>query len=131
MNTDHTLASDESKEFCDVLFAKLSELIPNLQRMSSKRWCGLFQQGRSRFTYVNHRKRLSRVEVWCLGNPADLKKHSKLDIEERQPTTGGFGKLYQARFFIDAHSQIENAVQTLYRVSFPNSQFKPIAVRKS
>jgi hypothetical protein len=121
MDTDHFIASKESREYCDILFSKLNKLIPNLQRSQSKEWCGFFKQGRSRFAYINHRKRLSRVEVWFLGDTSTLQKSNGLQVEERQPTTGGFGKQYQARFFIDAPSQIDEAVKILYEISYQKS----------
>jgi len=121
MIPDHLLAGKKSKEFCDFLFSKLKELIPNLQRKQSKEWCGFYEQGRSQFAFINHRKRLCRIEVWCLGDPVNLKRSNKLCVEERKPSTGGFARLYQARFFIDDPSQIDEAVQILYGVSYPIS----------
>jgi hypothetical protein len=121
MDTGHSLASEKSKELCDLLFSKLKKLIPDLQISPSKRWCGFFKKGLSRFAFVNHRKRLSRIEVWCLGDPEVLQKNARLHVEERKATTGGFGILYQARFFVDAPSQIDEAVHILFEISYPKS----------
>ena len=121
MDDGHTFASEKSKELCNILFSKLKKLIPDLQRKQSKRWCGFFKKGRSRFAYVNHRKRLSRIEVWCLGDPVELQKNEGIHIEERKETTGGFAILYKARFFVDEPSQIDDAAHILFEVSYPKS----------
>jgi len=116
--SDHEEACDESKALCDRLFECLSQRIPNLNRVETIRWCGLYQQGRNRFVYVNHRKRMSRIEVWCLGDPAELQSITTLNVEHRQPTTGGWGELFQSRFFVDHLSEIDPACELLYQVSY-------------
>ena len=72
--TGHAQAALESKALCDLLFSSLAKTVPRLSRSESERWCALYREDERRFAYVNHRKRLSRVEVWCLGDPSDLRR---------------------------------------------------------
>lgn len=119
--SDHDDACEESRNFCDGLYQCLSKKIPNLNKKETLRWCGLYQKGKKRFVYINHRKRMFRIEVWCLGDPTELQRYTTLNIEPRKPTTGGFGKLFQARFFIDHLSEIDSACELLYQVSYRTS----------
>lgn len=64
---------------------------------------------------------MSRIEVWCLGNPTTLQNNTHLKVEPRQPTTAGWGKDFQARFFIDSPSDVESASKVLYTISYPLS----------
>src|SRR3990172_7049038 len=96
----HNQASDESRRMCLELYELLSKSISNLERTESQQWCGLAQSGRSKFAYINHRKRMSRIEIWCMGDPADLQRHTRLKVQKRRPTTGGFGKRIQRVFLL-------------------------------
>jgi len=116
--SDHMEASEESKSLCDKLYERLSKRISNLQRVETQRWCGLYQPNRNRFAYINHRKRMHRIEVWCLGDPTELQRNTTLNVKPRQPTTGGFSALFQARFFVDHPSEIETACDLLYQISY-------------
>lgn len=116
--SDHTEACQESKALCDKLYEHLSRRIPNLKRAQTTRWCGLYQSDKTRFGYINHRKNMSRIEVWCLGDPAELQSNSSLKIIPREETRGGWGKGFQARFFVDDTSQIDPACDVMYQVSY-------------
>lgn len=120
MNHHHS-AAEISRRMCEHLQSTLSSRIPNLIRSESTQWCGLSQAGRNRFAYVNHRKRMYRIEVWCMGDPAQLQLHTRLNVQTRQPTTGGFGERFQARVFVDSNDYIEEIAEMLFRVSFPLS----------
>ena len=117
----HEQACEDSRLLCDKLYQCLSRRISHLRCVETQRWCALYQRGRKRFAYLNHRKRLSRVEVWCLGDPATLQEDGNLTVRPRQQTTGGFGKAFQARFFLNNPSQINSACELLHRVSFTRS----------
>lgn len=71
----HSEASYGSQHLCQKLFDNLAISIPRLKRQQTKRWCALFEPGRNRFAYVSHRKRLSRIEVWCSGDVDKLTKY--------------------------------------------------------
>ena len=116
--SDHTDCSPESRSLCDALFSGLRGRIPQLNRSQSLRWCAFFSSARNRFAYINHRKRMSRIQIWCLGEPAVLISATNLLVELRTPTTGGFAKQFQAKFFLDDILDIDAAVQLLYDVSF-------------
>lgn len=114
----HSESCDESRDLCDALFQRLSRRIEHLQRSQSMRWCGFFEEGRKRFAYVNHRKRMTRIEVWCMGEPDDLVKLSHLPIKPRTATSGEFGQDFQARFFVNNLSEIDSAAELLGLVSY-------------
>jgi len=116
--SDHAEASPDSKAICDRLFGGLSSRILNLRRVESQRWCGVYQDGRRRFAYVNHRKGMSRIEIWCLGEPEELQKRTGLTINPRNPTTGGFGAAFSSHFFVDGFADADAACDVLFAVSF-------------
>ena len=119
--SDHSESCDESRALCDALFRGLSQKISDLQASRSMRWCGFFQSGRKRFAYINHRKTMARIEVWCLGEPGELAANPSLAVVPRTPTSGGFGEQFQARFLADGPSEIDAAIELLYRLSYPLS----------
>ena len=103
---------------CDELFLQLRTKITDLQRASSLRWCGFFQQGKKRFAFVSHRRRNERLEIWFLGEAESLDAYPSLNIRQRTPTSGGFGKDFKSRFYLDDTSQLEEAVDLLFNVSY-------------
>ena len=115
--SDHTDCCSESRGLCEALFNGLRGRIVDLTRSESTRWCGFFQLKRNRFCYINHHKTMSRTEVWCLGELSNLVSFTPMPVNPRTATSGGFGKQYQARFFIDELSQIDGAVEVLYQES--------------
>lgn len=115
--TDHSNSCNASSKLCDQLFELLARSIPKLRRSQSMRWCGLFQEGKKRFAYIEHRKTMQRIEVWCLGDPVELNEKSSIAVYSRKPTTSGFAN-FQARFFVDSPSDINDAFQILYEVSY-------------
>jgi hypothetical protein len=117
----HSESCKESSILCDQLFHVLNQKIKNLQKSQSVRWCGFFEKGKKRFAYINHRKTQAKIEIWCLGNPDELMEKSTFSIIKRVPTSGGFGRDFQARFFIESSYEIEAVAQLLYSVSYPES----------
>lgn len=115
--SDHTESCSQSQDLCDALFAQLVRKIPHLQRSQSARWCALFEDGRKRFAYVTHRKRMNRIEVWCLGEFEQLEEHSDLPVKPRTPTTSGW-RGFGGRIFVDDISQIDAAAELLCQVSY-------------
>ena len=65
---------------------------------------------------------MSRIEVWFLGMPEELSDYSELGFELRSPTTGGFGRQFQARVFLDGASQVEPLADLLVNVSYQLSR---------
>ena len=61
---------------------------------------------------------MSRIEVWFLGKPEELSDYSALGFELRNPTTGGFGRQFQARVFVDSASQVAPLAELLFNVSY-------------
>jgi hypothetical protein len=116
--SNHTEACRILSILCESLYKSLATRIPKLQRVETKSWCSLFSEGKKRFAYINHRKNMERIEIWCLGDPAELQKNSQFNIEIRQPTTGGFGASFKSRFFLDNISQINNACEILSTISY-------------
>ncbi len=116
--SDHTESLSSSADLCDALYTGLAKRIPNLKRSQSYRWCAFFQEGSPRFAYVSHRKKSSRIEVWCRGEFEVLAARSPLTFHPRKPTSGGFGREFEARFFVDDAAQLPAAIQILYDVSY-------------
>ena len=117
----HNRASDESRWMCEKLEAILASKIQHLIRSESQQWCGLSQQGKSVFAYVNHRRRMKRIEIWIMGDPEKLQRHTTLTVQKRLPTTGGFGARFQSRVFIDSRDHLDEIANMLCVVSFPLS----------
>ena len=117
----HESASEQSRYMCEELERLLTRKIANLVRSEAVQWCSLSQPGRSKFAYINHRKRMERVEIWCMGDPEDLQRHTTLRVQKRKPTSGGFGDRYQARVFVDSPTHLEDVANMLLIVSFPIS----------
>lgn len=113
----HYEASEQSRMFCEKLFEKLSLKIPNLKRSESQNWCGLNQINGPRFAYINHKKRLPRIEVWCTGDPEKLKKFDKLEVRLRDDIRGSWEERFPGRFIIENENQLDDAVILLITIS--------------
>ncbi len=122
--SDHSEACQECKTLCDELYDHLSKRIPNLERVQTIRWCAVYQSERTRFAYICHRKKMSRIEVWCLGDLLELQRNTPLKIIPRKETRGGWGEGFQARFFLTDSSQIDYACDLMYQVSYRLSKEK-------
>lgn len=119
---DHDESFIASASLCDTLFQELSKRIDDLQREKRQRWCCLFQLGHKRFAYVSHRKKSARLEIWFIGEVSASEQYPDLEIKWRTPTSGGFGQAFKARFYLDHLSQVQNAVDLLYHVSYSASK---------
>jgi hypothetical protein len=117
----HSQASYESQHLCDKLFEKLIEYIPHMEVKRTKQWCALFVPGRNRFAYVSHRKRLSRIEIWCAGDVDELTSFRDLHVIPREEIRGGWEERFPARFTIDHDSDIPAACDLLFNVSYKAS----------
>jgi hypothetical protein len=106
---------------CETLERILAMRIPNLIRTESEKWCGLDQFVRSEYAYINYCKRPRRIEIEYRGNPEKLQSHTKLVVQTRQLTTGGFSDRYEARVFVDSATYLEEVASMLFLVSFPSS----------
>ena len=116
--TAHSEASDGSQYLCQELYEGLLKLIPELQRKQTKQWCAFFEQGKKRFAYVSHRKRMSRIEIWCAGDVDVLVSYSNLDVIPRDEIKSGWEEKFPARFVIDDSSDIPSACDLLFNVSY-------------
>lgn len=120
-NHSHHICSHGSRTLCESLSARLGDSIPSLQRSESKQWCGLYQDGRSRFAYISHQKNGSGITVWCLGEPEELidaTKGSRLHIRPRAVSKGGWDKTFKCRFTVQVTSELDAAVDVLTNVSY-------------
>jgi hypothetical protein len=121
----HSEASPDSARLCDNLFAELGNLIPNLQRNPTKRSCGIWQAGRTRFAYVYHSKTESQIEIWCRGRKSDLLRNDPgLGVHARENPRPGWEESFPARFRINRSEQIRVAAKYLRDISFRASSFK-------
>lgn len=114
---DHDGASSGSQSLCDDLFRALNARIGDLQRVKTNRVCGFYQPKQKRFAYVYHRKTEDKLEVWFSGKVPNSEDYPHLPIRPRTPSTGGFGRDFQARFYLESPSQLHDAVALLYQVS--------------
>ena len=117
----HSEASYGSQHLCEKLFQKLLDHIPQLEIKQTKQWCALFVPGKNRFAYVSHRKRLSRIEVWCAGDVDELTSFSRLNVMPREEIKGGWEERFPARFIIDDGSDISAACDLLVNISYKAS----------
>lgn len=118
----HERASNESKDFCDKLFAALQKSIPKLQRSHTTGGCGLYQEGRTRFAYIYHRSKASNVDVYCLGNVDYLTQRcTELAVKARDTQSQGWATRFPAHFVLSSAGQIPAAVTLLADVSFAAS----------
>jgi hypothetical protein len=107
---------------CVQLFEALRQRIDGLQCRKVKTWCCYFALGRrKRFAYVTHRVRTGRLEVWALGEIQDTSVFPNLDIRPRMPTEGTWGTNYPTKFSVRDQSQVRDAVEFLFSVSYPLS----------
>ncbi len=119
MKNAHQQASEESQDLCDALFGQLEARIPDLRRDNLQKWCGFYQENHNRFAYINHRKTMSMIEVWCTGDPSELAaKAQSLQIKPRDIIRTGWEKRFQCRFFVSSLDQINEAAAILYQVSY-------------
>ena len=120
-NYSHHTCSRGSRSLCEALFTRLRDSIPSLQRAESQQWCGLYQDGRSRFAYISHQKSGSAITVWCLAEPEELidaTKDSHLHIRPRAISKGGWDKTFKCRFTLQDASELNAAVDVLTNVSY-------------
>ena len=69
-----------------------------------------------------HRKKLSKIDIWCLGEATDYSV-ADLQVKQRKPTSGGFGKSFGCHVFVDS-SNIKSACDAMVQVSYPLSLIK-------
>ena len=120
-NHSHQICSHGSRLLCEALFKRLGDSIPSLQRSESQQWCGLYQDGGSRFAYISHQKSGSAITVWCLGEPGELinaAEGSHLYIRPRAISKGGWDKTFKCRFTLQDTSELHAAVDVLTDVSY-------------
>lgn len=117
----HSAACQESTKLCDTLFDELARRIPELKRVSNKQWCSIFRLGKKRFAYVTHFKTSDRIQIWCRGEPAELRAEKAIRYEERQPTESGWGTTFRGRFDISQPAAIADAADVLIRHSYSRS----------
>ena len=115
--SNHNEAGTASQDLCEGLANRLARRIPNFQVAQSTKWCGFYAEGKKRFAYVNHRKQMGRIEVWCLGELDALAMYPNIEVKPRNPSTGGFIN-FQARFFLNDQSLLDEAADLLYRVAY-------------
>jgi len=119
-NYSHHICSPVSRSLCEALSTSLGDSIPNLKRAESQQWCGLYQDGRSRFAYISHQKSGPAITVWCLGEPEELidaTEGSHLHIRPRAISRGGWDKTFKCRFRLQDASELNAAVGVLTNVS--------------
>jgi hypothetical protein len=119
----HSEASSGSQDLCQKLYELLSKCIPGLHCKQTKRWCALFKEGSKRFAYINHRKKMKKIEVWCSGDVDELSAHSGIHIIPRDKMRGGWEEGFPARIIIEDDSDIIHACDLLFNVSFRSSQY--------
>jgi hypothetical protein len=119
--SDHSEASYESQQLCEKLFKRLLVYIPQIESKRTKQWCTLFVPGGNRFAYVSHRKRLSRIEIWCAGDVDELTSFSALDVIPREKIKGGWEERFPARFIVDDEADIPAACDLLFNISYKTS----------
>jgi hypothetical protein len=111
-----------SQRLCDELCRLIAKAVPGLERAQVKNWCGLYEPGRSRFAYVNHRRRVPGLEIWCRGDTVALKKQPGIVFRERAVIPdGGWPKIFSGRFEIAAPDDLLAAANCLARVAYPAS----------
>lgn len=114
----HVEACESSKDLCDKLYECLLRRIPNLRRIEGENYCALYQNNRKKFAYIRHRKKMFRIQIWPLGNPHELQKYTTLTIRPRKSLTPGWAESFTCSFFVDDVSEIDEACEPLYKVSF-------------
>ena len=121
----HSQASNESQRLCDKLFEALGNLISNLQRNPTKGSCGIWQTGKTRFTYVYHSKSMSQIEIWCRGDMTELLKNDPgLRVQGREKPKQGWAESFPVRFRVYRQDQIQLAARYLKDNSFRSSSLK-------
>ena len=117
----HSEASSQSWSLCDQLFAALGHRIPDLQRSESKRWCGFYRRGHSRFAYISHFKSRSRIQVWPRGQAPDWARERGVSYNQRHSIESGWATNFQGRFDVGHAAEIAVASDALYRLSYPET----------
>lgn len=120
MATGHAHANYESNKLCDYLNIYLSKKIPGLERKQSEGWCGFSSAGRIAFAYIDHRKKMPKIDIWCLGDITAFSGYTNLQAQTRNTTRGGFGTSFKCHFFVD-NVNIVTASEALLQVSYPLS----------
>jgi hypothetical protein len=117
----HSVACQGSTALCDALLQELQHRIPGVERTSGEQWCSVFRVGKKRLAYVTHFKTSDRVQIWCRGEPAELRAEPAVSYEERQPTDSGWGSTFKGRFDISDAESIPGAADVLFRHSYSRS----------
>src|SRR5690606_15114764 len=117
--SSHFDAGHDSKRFCQMLYRNLAAKIPNMEREETEQWCSLRASGGNKFAWISHRKRMSRIEIWCAGDVQDLMRHSKIEVHPRGKIKRGWERKFPARIFVDEEADVSLAADLLYRVSHP------------
>lgn len=61
---------------------------------------------------------MNRIEVWCKGDPNELRRVSRLPFQERTATTGGFGAQFESRVFLDSLDEVGPATTAVFEVAY-------------
>ncbi len=109
----HDACHRGSASVCDGLFEALRQRIPGLSRHQTETWCAFYPPERPCFVQITHRKRQPRLDVWFLSDGPGPPQCPGLEIRERAPTSGGFGKNFKWHFFLDDARMVQRVSRFL------------------
>lgn len=111
MPDDHRSACNKSAALCDELFRELKSRLKGIPIRRSARYCCF---GNPRFAWINHRKKTSRIDVWCIGESQILEDRARakgLDFARKHSVFG------DGRFVLTKHTDISDLADILIEVS--------------
>jgi hypothetical protein len=117
--TAHYSACVASSALCDQIYNGLKSLIPNLERKLLNTWCALYEPGKTRLAYIQHRRTSGKVGIWCTGDLGDLLAFKKLSVVPRENFRNTWERRFPARFFVETATDVSNAIEILHKVSYP------------
>lgn len=117
----HSEACNGSRDLCDQLYEELSARIPRLNRSQTKQWCGLYQESRTRFAYVAHKKKSDSLEIWCRGDVRKLRARRDITFRQRNSQGSGWEESFPGRFEVHGPQGLDAAVRCLVEEAYPLS----------
>ena len=117
----HEVSPPESQHICDKLLHLIQKQLPNIKRKETEKTCCIFQENRSRFVYIYHLKKSSKVKIYFRSSPelSFQKLPSTLHLQKRPQFEGSWEKTFPYYFDIYHSEEVQEIVDFLVKEAYP------------